>query len=180
MSWREFKIQSELKWQTKKIKKGLYGYQIAPETKWNKGLSDLEILSFEQKIGFNLPVDYKEMLKVINGFDRDSINVYGNDGHTYSYFRNCYKYPDDLNITKWLLEEIIENRQSVDEVLSEEGFDPAEVIGFIPIYGHRSMVVFNNLNLSPVISIVGSDVIIYGLDLMTYVRNEFHISVMTS
>ena len=176
MFWRDFKNQTELKWQTSITNMGLLGYQIQPETKWNKGLSDLEILSFEQTLGFNLPVDYKEMLKVVNGFDRECIDVHGNDGRAYSYYRNCYEYPDDLNFTKWLLEDVIENRQSVDDALSEVGFNPAEVIGFIPIYGHRAITAFHNPKISPVISIVGSDVIIYNLDLINYVKNEFQLS----
>ncbi len=48
-----------------------------------------------------------------------------------------------------------------------------EIKGFIPLYSHRALVVFEDLELTPVISAVGNDVIIYGRVLVEYWKREF-------
>lgn len=175
LNWTTFKRRTEEQWLSAIVRPNILGFQIQPGTKWNEGLSAQEIASVEQLLGFSFPSDYKELLQTINGLDQDSIDVHGNDGRPYSYASRYYKYPDDWEGAQWLIEHIAEFRDAVDEALTEFGLDPQQVAGFIPIYGHRAVVAFQDIKLSPVISIMGHDVIVYGADLIGYLQNEFHI-----
>jgi hypothetical protein len=103
-----------------------------------------------------------------------SIDVHGSE-EPEEYQRNCYKYPDDLNKVKWLLDEIEDNKKHVIEALDDSGFSGNDIEGFLPLYGHRALVVFVDKQLSPVISIVGDDVIVYGSTLEEYWNNEFKL-----
>jgi SMI1 / KNR4 family (SUKH-1) len=174
MNWRSLKKSSEFKWNESEVYSNVYGYQIQPGTMWNAGLTESEILSFEKIIGLVLPTPYKEMLSEINGFDRDSVNVHGSEKPE-TYSRNCYKYPEDFKSVKWILEEIEENKKYVAEALEEASFNFKDVEGYIPLFGHRALVVFRDKALSPVISIVGDDVIVYGSTLEEYWNNEFKL-----
>ncbi len=171
--WKTFKAQTEYRWFNSKINTYKLGYQIQQTTKWNKELTSQNVASLENALGFKLPSDYKAMLQVINGFDRDCIDVHGNDGRPYSYAKPFYQYPDDLDKSEWLIKEILAFRNEVNHALNDDAFDSSAVIGFVPIYAHRALVVFRDQSLSPVISIVGGDVIIHGFSLMSYLQNEF-------
>lgn len=174
MNWEHFKSRTEERWINELIEPNAFGFQITAGTRWNAGMSEAEIRSFEQQMGFSLPTDYRSMLRHINGFDRECIDVHGSEeGSQPSYARQCYKYPDDLPRVQGWLDQISEFRSFVDGALESEGFEAHEIVGFVPVYGHRALVVFNDRALSPVISIVGSDVIIYGADLRKYVLHEF-------
>lgn len=173
MNWIAFKTRTEEKWLSAIIRTNVLGFQIQPGTKWNKGLMAQEIASMEQSLGFGFPSDYKELLQIINGLDQECIDVHAHDGRPNSYCHRSYKYPDDLDRAACLIEEIAEFRPAVNEALAECGFDPQQVVGFIPIYGHRAVVAFHDTHLSPVISIMGHDVIVYGIDLRVYLNNEF-------
>ena len=74
------KNESEIYWETISINKQIYGFQIQPKTKWNPGLSDIEIHKFEEELGFQFPEILKKFLQVMNGTSPESINVYGNRG----------------------------------------------------------------------------------------------------
>ena len=136
-------------------------------------MSEAAIELFEQRLKFPLPLAYKDMLRRINGFDRECIDIHGGQDLAPRRSRECYKYPDDLERIAWLLREISEHRCAVDECLETSGFSIDQLIGFVPIYGHRALAVFNDSKLSPVISIVGNDVIIYGENLVEYLEHEF-------
>lgn len=174
MDWMQFKARTEAQWVDVKVEPHVFGFQIVSGTRWNAGMSEPDIQLFEQQLGFPLPSDYREMLRCINGLDRECINVHGSQEDAQpSYSRQFYKYPDDLpNVERWLAQ-IAEFRSYVDDVLEAEGFDVRDLMGFVPLYGHRALVVFGDCGLSPVISIVGNDVIIYGLNLAEYVQHEF-------
>jgi len=173
MDWEEFKARTERMWCNSRILSNVWGYQIVAGTQWNAGMTEAQVERFERQLGFPFPLDYRDMLRSINGFDRDCIDVRGGPQLPPRYSRQCYKYPDDLPKVAWLLEDTVECRQAIDDVLGGEGFSPDDVLGFIPIYAHRALVVFGNRKLSPVLSMVGNDVIIYGRDLADYVSHEF-------
>ncbi|WP_432726983.1 hypothetical protein [Variovorax sp. W6] len=174
MDWMQFKARTEAQWVEVDVEPHVFGFQIVSGTRWNAGMSEPDIQLFEQRLGFPLPLDYQEMVRCINGFDRECINVHGShEDAKPSYSRQFYKYPDDLLHVQGWLDQIAEFRSFVDDVLEAEGFDVRDLIGFVPLYGHRALAVFRDRTLSPVISIVGNDVIIYGLNLAEYVQHEF-------
>ena len=170
--WKELKRCTEKSWEHAEIDPDCWGYQIVAGTRWNPGLSEHEINQLQHRLGFAFPSDYIEMLRTFNGFDRDCVDVRGGEEPS-RHRRSFYKYPDDLLSQTWLLEDLETHRAIVNAVLEGEGFDSADVVGFIPIYGHRALVAFTDPTLSPVLSVVGSDAIIYGQDLQSYFRHEF-------
>ena len=170
--WAVFKTLTERKFEFATIEKS-WGFQIQKNTKWNNGLTDIEIVKLEQHFGFDFPHDYKEMLKVINGFETLQISIDPDGKSEPKYDRRCYKYPNDLEKTKWLIDEVNRYIEFANEVLDEFGFDSSQVEGFIPLYGHRALVVLKDKNQSPVLSIWGNDIIIYGESLTQYWVHEF-------
>lgn len=176
MDWKKFKQRSEKKFRKIPLYSNCYGFQIQPGTKWNPGLTESEIESLEELFGFTFPDDYKSMLLTMNGFDRDGISI-DPDGETEDEFeRIIYMYPQDYERTRWLTEEIFEFIHYTKEPLSKAGFDTNDIIGFLPLYGHRALVVFQDKTLSPVISVhQGTDVIVYGNTLLEYWEKEFEL-----
>jgi len=138
---------------------------------WGKGLSEAELQEFEAKIGLTLPLAYREFLLVMNGFRPESKPEPGE----YSSF--VYQHPQDFESTdtKYLHQDCAEFRSVVHGVLAEHGFDPAGVEGFVPLYAHRALVVMKDKWLSPVISVWGSDIVLYGKDLLSYWQKEFQL-----
>lgn len=175
MNWIDFKHKSEEKFKSIVLDK-CYGPQIQPGSKWNNGLSQKEISELEKKLGFELPTDYSAMISTMNGLDRDEISVDPEDIEESQFTRNLYKYPEDLSETEWLLSEIKDNIKYVHEALAPYKYDIKDTIGFVPLYGHRVLVVFNDKSLTPVISIhQGTDVIVYGHNLVDFWKKELSL-----
>jgi hypothetical protein len=72
-----------------------------------------------------------------------------------------------------LIEEINNNYEEALFVINEAGFDASKIVGFVPIHNHRALVVFKDKYLSPVISVMGADIILYGDTIINYLKNEF-------
>jgi len=176
MNWKKFKQRSEKKFKKIPLYSNCYGFQIQPGTKWNPGLAASEIESLEELFGFEFPDDYKSMLLTMNGFDRDEISI-DPDGDIEDQFeRIIYMYPQDYDRTRWLTEEIVEFINYTKEPLSKAGFDTNLIVGFVPLYAHRALVVFQDISLSPVVSVhQGTDVIVYGCSLLEYWEKEFEL-----
>jgi hypothetical protein len=172
--WIEFKTLTEKKFESAIIEK-CWGFQIQKHTKWNKGLTKNEIANLEQQFGFKFPIDYVEMLQAFNGFDTLQIAIDPEGKEEAEYERRCYMYPNDFEKTKWLIDEVNQNIECANEVLKEAGFDSRQIEGFIPLYGHRALVVLKDKQQSPVLSIWGNDIIIYGESLINYWRQELYI-----
>jgi len=175
-AWLHLKKLSETKFQSTVIDtNNTWGYQIQPNTTWEKGLSSLEIQQLEHLFGFSFPDDYVQMLQVMNGFDLPHVSFDPDNGIIDHYERRCYTYPDDYKQTQWLVQLVRENRDVVDTVLSEAGYNSKLIEGFIPLYGQRILVVSTDKSCSPVLSVHGDDVIVYGDSLLTYWYYEFDL-----
>lgn len=175
MDWISFKEKSEKHFETLEIEE-CWGYQIQPGTKWNKGLTEKEIKELESLFGFELPVDYKDMLLTMNGLDKDQISIDPDGKEEDEFDRRLYKYPEDFNKPQWLISQFTEFEKYIHDALSDKGFDVTDIVGYVPMYGHRALVVFNDKMLSPVVSIHGDDVIVYGKDIMDYWEREFSLN----
>lgn len=156
-----------------KKEKEIFGFQLQPGTKLLNGINDEEIDKLEVLFGFSFPNDYRKMLLTFIGFDKSFISIDPTDELKVRYEDQFYQYPRDFEKSKWLIEEINNFKSDAELALSEEGFDRAKIVGYIPIYGHRALVVFEDKSLSPVISVWGSDIIVYGNNLTEYLENEF-------
>ncbi len=112
------------------------------------------------------------MLSVINGFDRESIAIDPDEIYENDFKCVCYKYPDDFENVKWLIDEIYENIKYANYELESHNFKSKNVIGFIPLYMHRALVVFKDKSLSPVISVRDDDIVVFGNSLIEYWERE--------
>lgn len=170
---KDIKSKAEKNFKTIKIRDDVYGFQIQPNTKFLKGISRKQIDELQILFGFDFPWDYREMLLNIGGLDTDEISI-DPDGEDEVAFHNFfYQYPRDIEKVQHLLGDINTNIMFAEEALTEAGFDVSNILGYIPIYYCRVLVVFKNKYLSPVISVYGSDIIAYSNDLKEYLKNEF-------
>jgi len=172
--WLRFKTISEEKFKTKTLQE-ICGFQIQKGTKWNDGLSLTGIEKFESHFGFKFPNDYFEMLKAINGFKTLEISIDPDGEDPDEFARKCYQYPIDLEETKWLIDEVNHHIKHAKESLNQSGFDSSEIEGFIPLYGHRALAVLKDKTKSPVLSIWGDDIVIYGKSLIEYWCKELYV-----
>jgi hypothetical protein len=105
----KIKELTENYWNNIELENDIYGFQIQKRTKWKNGLSKNEIIEFENIMGFKFPEILEDYYTVMNGVDKEQINVYGNSGEPYSYSQNIYGYPNDIEtikkLTKWVYEE---------------------------------------------------------------------------
>lgn len=152
--WITFKTITEEKFKTA-ILEECWGFQIQKDTKWNSGLSKHQIEKLEQHFGFKFPLDYIEMLKAFNGFETLQISIDPDREQEDTFERRGYKYPDDLEPTEWLIHEVNQYIKCANEVLEEAGFDSTQIEGFVPLYGHRVLVVLKDKTKSPVLSVWG-------------------------
>jgi len=171
MEWlSSFKEETEAIWTNRDLQQGTYGFQIQKGTKWMPGLTEKEISAYEHDLGVEFSSDFRLFLSKMNGFDRPGLNVYGSSGEPHQMAVICYAYPKDLSV-------ILERRQDLnedwDEIVGElkKELSLDDPVDFVPIYSHRYILCPPN---KPVVcSIVGSDAIIYGNDLKSYLTAEF-------
>lgn len=174
MTIKEIKYKAEKKLKKIEIRYDIDGFQVLPDAKFLKGISRKEIDKLEDLFGFDFPWEYREMLLTFSNMDTNLISINPEDVSDIEYAHEnfFYQYPEDFEKTKLLLNEIDKNKFEVELVLSEAGFDITKIVGFIPIHNHRALVVFQDKYLSPVISAMQSDIIMFGNNIREYLKNE--------
>ncbi|MEO3403662.1 SMI1/KNR4 family protein [Mucilaginibacter sp. CAU 1740] len=149
-----FKTLSERHWQIVNLE-NCWGYQIQQNSKWKPGLTDAELLKFEEEMGFAFPQPLRSFYKVMNGIDKPGINICGNDGSPAKYLPVFYSYPQDLALIKDTINWIFEaNSITGDELL------PAGISRIFPVHSHRFVLI--DIPGNPVLSMYGNDIIYYG------------------
>lgn len=169
----EIKRRTEAVWAGASIHPGITGFQIQPGTRWNPGLARDEIDAYERALGVRFPASYRCMLSVMNGTDLPTINLYGSRGHPAREGVGVYAYPRDLELVRERMEYVREDRAGITEVLLEQGFRLEPAAGLVPVYSHRFLVCGADPLDGPVLSIQGTDAIVYGRTLAEYLRSEF-------
>ena len=174
MTIRQIKYKAEKKFKNIRLYNNIYGFQIQPNTKFTKGISRKEIDKLETLFGFNFPWEYREMLLVFSNLDTPTISISPEDNSVIKYSKESffYNYPEDYDKSRWLIDEIEEFKTDAETTLTEAGFDVSKIVGFIPMHNHRAVVVFKDKYLSPVVSVHGSDIIVFGSNLKEYLRYE--------
>lgn len=168
-----FKDETEALWAEAELDPVIHGYQIQRGTRWNPGLSADEIAAYERALGVRFPESLRVMLSVMNGTDQPTLNIYGSSGHEPREWVGVYAYPRDLEIVRQYIGYVEEERGQVAEVLAEQDFRLEPDAGLVPIYAHRYLVCGADALDGPVLSIYGTDAIVYGPDLLAYLRTEF-------
>jgi hypothetical protein len=146
------KSVSNIYWADTDINKGIYGFQIQKGSMWRDGLTDNEIINFENELGYKFPTPLRNFYKTMNGLDKKGINIFGNSGHKFAYRPIYYSYPDDLQIIKDNIEWIYEATNMNADKLLQEG-----VSRIFPICGHRFVLVDDPKHR--VLSMYGKDII---------------------
>jgi hypothetical protein len=160
------KEQSEKYWATIELKRNIYGFQIQPGTKWNPGLTDIQIDCFEKEIGFSFPAIYRLFLKHMNGTDKPCINIYAYSGTPFSYSPGYYTYPKDLAQFQELIQWIYESKN-----MSHQEIEKEHIPHILPIVSHRFLVM-DRCGSNPVLSMYGDDIIPYANDLRGFLLHD--------
>ncbi len=169
----EFKHQTENHWSKASINLVVYGFQFQRGTRWNSGLTDIQIAEYEQVLKARFPDDFRRMLRAMNGTDIPTLNIYGLSGEPHRTSNGVYTYPRDLKIIKSLIEDVCKVRDEIEQVLAEQGYELETKAALVPIYAHRYIVCGSDLGQSTVLSIHGIDAIVYGETLRVYLEREF-------
>jgi hypothetical protein len=173
MTIKEIIYKAEKKFKKIQLRDDVWGFQIQPNTKFIKGISRKEIDQLQLLFGFDFPWEYKEMLLTFSTLDTAEIFIDPDNNEVeYSQDNFFYQYPDDYEKSRWIINEIGENKFEAESILSEAGFNISKIVGYIPMHHHRVLVVFEDRYLSPVISVWGSDIIMFGNNLREYLKNE--------
>ena len=174
MTIKEIKYKAEKQFKKIEIRNDIDGFQVLPDAKFLKGISRKEIDQLQLLFGFDFPWEYREMLLIFSNIDTNLISINPEDESDIEYSKDdfFYNYPADYEKSRWIINEIDENKFEAEKALKEAGFDVSKIVGFIPMHHHRVLVVFVDKYLSPVISVWGSDIIMYGNNLREYLKNE--------
>jgi len=170
----EFKRVTEAKWRERPINPDIYGFQFQQGTHWNPGLSEDKIAEYENVLGVRFPHDFRAFLRAMNGTDLPTLNIYGYRPEPPHTSVGVYSYPRDVELVKYLIEELREDREALTTTLAKQGFDLPVAASLVPVYEHRHLVCTSNLHNSVVLSVhSGEDAVVYGASLQEYLQREF-------
>jgi SMI1 / KNR4 family (SUKH-1) len=164
--FQKLKKKSEEYWSKIELNPRIYGFQVQKGTKWKEGLTKKEIENFEQILGFRFPQIYKDYLTVMNGTEKDTINIYGNSGEEFNYGKGYYSYPEDIEEIKdninWILESF---KVTTEDIVKKH------IPNIIPIVSHRFLIA-DKCVANPILSMYGDDVILYDNALPSFIEND--------
>ena len=170
----EFKRRTEEHWRQHSINPNIYGFQFQTGTCWNAGLSDEQILAYENAVCIRFPSDFKAFLRAMNGSDLPTLNVYGSSGEPLREWIGVYSFPRDIAHVQLLISEVNADREKLVATLADQGFILAVTAALMPIYSHRFVVCDDDPKSSVVLSIADpEDAIVYGNSLHEYLEVEF-------
>lgn len=170
----EIRRRTEANWADAVVSPGISGFQFQPGTRWNPGLSSDEIDAYERALGVRFPASFRCMLGVMNGTDRPTINVYASTGHPVRQGPGVYAWPRDLATVREMMRYVREDRAGIAQVLAQQGFRLAPDAELVRVFSHRYLVCGPDAQDGPVLSIVGTDAIVYGRTLAEYLQAEFY------
>ena len=119
------------------------------------------------------PNDFRLMLKVMNGTDIPTLNVYGSCGDPCRTGAGVYSYPRDLEEVRERMHCVQRHLKEIKESLQEDGYELQKEAVLVPVYGHRFIVCGQNPAESVVLSICDTDAIVYATTLQEYLQQEF-------
>lgn len=161
--------------------------------RWDSGLTQGEINNLEKKWDINFPHDYRLFLEILHCIDRPDIIEHDDGDEQYEdeedvMFYNWKKHSKEIEKRfNWpyetILQDVLGNNQvwlkswgtrpdnDMDsEAIFQQWYKKAPKL--IPIFGHRFIINEQVKTGNPVLSIWGSDIILYGWNLREYLLNE--------
>ena len=201
LSW--LREQTENAWETfvetpfetfKKNECGGLTYRTG--TKWNKGLCDEEIDRLETRFQVKFPSDYRQFLCALNSPDRGCIAYGWNENPPYdliqledepSFFDWTSNIEEVQSALDWPLKGALESLEKNnlwpevwgnqpeynEEKMKKLGEISKSAPPLVPITGHRYLLADTLSEGNPVLSVWGSDIIIYAPDLRSFLIAEF-------
>jgi hypothetical protein len=160
----EIKQLSEELWDEKNLER-IYGYQFQPKTKWKNGLSGGEINAFEKAMGFNFPEVLKDYYSVMNGIDKESVNVFRESGCAYTYSKMLYSYPEDIGLLEDLTQLIYD-----ENYIEKDNMTGKNISRIFPVYAHYFILIDHPLH--PVLSMYGQEIFYYSNSLVDMFYRE--------
>lgn len=153
----------------------LFSHLSAEGTQIETGLSDMEFASIETTYGFRFPPDLRQFLSIglpvgadwldwrhsSAGQVRKRMNA-PTEGICLDIRSNAFWYSGWGRMPRFLRRRLAIARQSIRQAPR-----------LIPVYGHRYIPDRPSLPGNPVFSIVQTDIIYYGKNLISYLINEF-------
>lgn len=170
----DFKRSTEDHWRHTEIDRTISGFQFQRGTRWNPGISDQQIDEYEGLLEVRLPEDFRKLLRVMNGTDLATINVYAFSGEPLRQSVGVYSYPKNLGEITQRMKHVEAYRDELVVTMAEQGFSLSPEDSLVPIYIHRYVVCTSDPASSVVLSIDdGNDAIVYGDSLREYLVREF-------
>ncbi len=164
---------------------GFYG------AKWQP-LSDQQICEIEEKYNVKFNDEHRQFLKILHAIDKKEIIEYEDEGKIITeesiFFYNWLKDDDEIIKTmkepfEWMWDDV----DSVNKVwlkswgIKSKSIEKRKTIfnewfsripNLLPLIGTRFTVNNENLKWKPILSVMGSDIIVMGWDFRTYLLNE--------
>jgi hypothetical protein len=168
----DFKRRTEATWAHATIDPKIYGFQFQSGTHWLPGLSEQQIRDYEVAVDAKFPDDFREILGFMNGTDKPTLNIYGGECAPKESV-GVYSYPRDLDHVKQRISEVATNRAGIQEELLDYDFSLSPKARLVPIFAHRYVVCDPDRATSVVLSICGTDAVVYGDTLQLYLEKEF-------
>ena len=156
---------SEKYWKNITLNNNTYGFQIQRGTKWNDGLSENQLIEFQNNMGFEFPEMLKDYYTVMNGVDKEQINVFGNSGVQYSYSKILYSFPNDINIINDLIQWIYKANK-----INEQDLIKNNISRIFPIFSHRFMLVDHKEHF--ILSMHGNDIILFAYNIIDLLNRD--------
>jgi len=166
----------------------------AQDAKWIP-LKDEEIDAVEKKYGVQFMPEHREFLKILHTLDRRQVVTHEPDeegdeptSQTFAFFYNWLKDEEEIKSRlEWPYETILQDMLGPNGTWLESwGKRPvadeekahilrdwlSKAPRLVPLTSHRFLVSEPHLTDRPVLSVYGSDIIVYGWDMRVYLLNE--------
>lgn len=170
-------------------------YEWQQGTRWLHGLTEGEITAIEKRWNVAFPPEYRLFLSKLHAPDRPRAGVFTDADHTLKLFSSPSFYnwqTDELAIRDrydhlveglvwsategylpgtWERKVVPEEKKRAERAHFQELVQAAPKL--VPVYSHRYLLVEPCQEGNPVLSIVGSDMIVYGATFRDYLIREF-------
>lgn len=162
--FQEIKNLSEKYWEETEPSPNLFGYQVQQNTKWNKGLSEIELEDFQFQLNIKFCEELKNFYRIMNGTDNLGINLFGSKENEPAFGLIFYSYPNDIKAIKDNIDWIYESNN-----IDSKKVDSENIPKIVPIIGHRFIALDEN---NQILSMYGNDILFYADNIGKLLAND--------
>ena len=144
------------------------GWQIQEGTTWRNGLTELELIDFQEQLGLVFPQSLKNYFMVMNGLDKLEIDFNGDLTQKPEFGRSWYAYPESIEEIKSTITWILEGNSVPENVYGIPQFTK-----IFPYHAHRCLVIDAN---ELVLSMWGNDIVYWSQNLAKGIAGDMRIA----